>query len=207
MGDSKGPKWKLRPASRAGNLRREPAYEDSVAPGNPVRIPTSGQRPRVPPVDWNATCASRPSNAFGTADGAPCGWHLGLREGGEPPAPRNRADCSPSFLAVLVSERQDIGGTATAITHHHGDRRVLPEVLQDGGEDVRAAFHHEAHDGHTLPQACNAHGVTALSPRPPILGLSLNPPWRGGRSPRCEFPSGLEGHGARWPMADGRSQR
>lgn len=63
-----------------------------------------------------------------------------------------------------MRERQNVRGAPTAVADHHGDRRLLAEIFQDDGEDVRAAFHHEAHDGHALAQPCNTHCARPRAP-------------------------------------------
>lgn len=62
--------------------------------------------------------------------------------------------CIPSLLSIFVSEGQNIGGPAAAITNHHRDRRCVPEVLQHDGDDIRTPLYDESHHGYTLTNAC-----------------------------------------------------
>lgn len=70
-----------------------------------------------------------------------------------PSTQRRVYESIPALLRVFVSEGQDVGGPAAAITNHHGDRRCVPEVLQDDGDDVRAPLYDESHHGYSLTDA------------------------------------------------------
>lgn len=65
-------------------------------------------------------------------------------------------ECLPSFFRVLVSEGQDVRGPPAAVTHHHGDGRCVPEVLQHNGDDIRPPLHDERHHRDTLADTCRA---------------------------------------------------
>lgn len=63
-------------------------------------------------------------------------------------------ECIPSLLRVFVSKGQDVGGSATAITHHHRDWRSVPEVLQHYGDHIGTSLHNQSHHRHTLTNTC-----------------------------------------------------
>ncbi|TNN44125.1 hypothetical protein EYF80_045676 [Liparis tanakae] len=47
-------------------------------------------------------------------------------------------------------ERQDVGGAAGALAHHHRDGGALLEVVQHGQDHVGTPLKDQGHDGDTL---------------------------------------------------------
>lgn len=59
---------------------------------------------------------------------------------------------SPSVLGELVGEGYDVGGTATAVAHHHRDGRLIPQALQGDGDNVGTSLHDQTHKRNPLTQ-------------------------------------------------------
>ena len=65
----------------------------------------------------------------------------------EPNAAKEKSSkkISPSVLWELVCERNDVGSSAAAVAHHHGDRRLVSQTLQSDGDHVGTTFDYQTH--------------------------------------------------------------
>lgn len=49
-----------------------------------------------------------------------------------------------------MCERNDVGGSAAAVAHHHRHGRFLAQTLQHDGDDVRTPLHDQTHHRYAL---------------------------------------------------------
>lgn len=55
----------------------------------------------------------------------------------------------PIIRGVFVCECEEVGGTSTAVTHHHRDRGRVSDVLQNRPDGVGPTLQHHTDDRHT----------------------------------------------------------
>lgn len=70
---------------------------------------------------------------------------------------------SPSVLRELMCEGNDVRSSAAAVTHHHGDGRLVSQALQCDGDHVRTSLHYQTHERNPLTQTWNTQPKTRQS--------------------------------------------
>ncbi len=60
----------------------------------------------------------------------------------------------PALLWVLMPKGQDVRGTTAAVTHHHGHRRSVSQVLKHDRDHIRTPLQYQSHHWNTLSDPC-----------------------------------------------------